>query len=275
MMRFAKLFFILLLALTVTGCHLKSTSSVPDKQFVFIGKTFYIDICNIMNGDCIEITEEESGSGVLVGHNKKEKKSYILTVAHVCKDDVSVEHILEDAPPFYAGRISSKEVVLKDVEGDEFEGSIVATDELNDLCLIETEYMNVAPMRMSRQEPLKHEKLYNIAAPYGIWDIKNSLMFEGYFTGYNHIHQHMRDLPPDAPMKICEEGVDDFKTCVEWDIPMAMYTIPSAPGASGSPIYNEQGELVGIISKVISPGYNISMGPSFDAVREFLDENLH
>ena len=82
-----------------------------------------------------------------------------------------------------------------------------------------------------------------MAAPHGIFAPKMVLTFDGYFTGY-------------AP-----EGY-------------AMYTIPTKPGSSGSPIVNHKNQLVGIIFAGYRSMENIGVASPLMAVKIFLKKSI-
>lgn len=266
----------LLLLFFAASCHYKIGTKLPDKQFMFIDKTYQVEVCNLLAGKCIEDEASSSGSGVLIAHSDNKDASYVLTVAHLCVDPNP------QLPFFVTLDIKSTKMVIKEADGHSHDGdegehvheaTVEAMDLYNDLCLIKTEYLEHRnPMKLARRAPKKHKRLWNLAAPHGIWSEDNSLWFEGYFTGYTKIDRKVLDLPPGWKKTEC--NLKDESKCLDDEWSVATYTIPAAPGSSGSPVFNERGELVGILSMVIRPDYHISLGPTHEQIKDFLDEHM-
>ena len=51
-----------------------------------------------------------------------------------------------------------------------------------------------------------------------------------------------------------------------------IYTIPAAPGSSGSPIINENGHLVGMIHSATESIENIAIGPKTSVILAFIEK---
>lgn len=260
-------FVFLLTFILFGGCHVKKEISAPNQQFVFISKEFEITLCDIISDKCVNKTAGIRGSGVLIGHNESKKKSYILSVAHVCDD------YLEPPTPFHNIKLRSSKFILKNALIEkEYSGTIHAIDHVNDLCLIETDYINYRPMKIAKEAPTRHKKYFNIGAPYGIWAKNNSLLFEGYYTGIEILKNYVLDTPEQNT--ICTDEQINKDLCIVKDTEMQMFTIPTAQGASGSPIYNEKGELVGIIARVMIPIHHICLGASHKTISNFVKKHI-
>ncbi len=108
-----------------------------------------------------------------------------------------------------------------------------------DLCLLETNDSWGEPLKITKKDTRHGDKGWNIAAPYGIFQPGMILTFEGYNSGRT------------------TEGDD-------W------YTIPAAPGSSGSPIINEKKEIIGIIHSAILSLPHISLSSTPEQIRSFL-----
>ena len=114
-----------------------------------------------------------------------------------------------------------------------------AYSESPDLCLIETGDSWGTPLSVSKKDSKHGDRAWNLAAPYGLNQPGMILSFEGIYSGRS----------PDG---------DDW------------YTIPSAPGSSGSPVINERGEIAGIIHSAILSLPHISLSSSPQQIRSFL-----
>jgi hypothetical protein len=53
----------------------------------------------------------------------------------------------------------------------------------------------------------------------------------------------------------------------------AMYSIPAAPGSSGSMVLNENFELVGMIHSLHIRFPNVTVGPKFEILSKFIRKN--
>ena len=95
---------------------------------------------------------------------------------------------------------------------------------------------------MASVEPFKGERVYNVAAPMGIFYYDVVPLLEGFY---------MSKL--------------DRKAC---------YSIPAMGGSSGSPIFNIRGDLVGMIHSVNIYFPVISVSPTFDNLKLFLEKNI-
>ena len=52
---------------------------------------------------------------------------------------------------------------------------------------------------------------------------------------------------------------------------MHHYTIPARPGSSGSPIFNADGEIVGVVQRAVVNFENLAISTSTQAIREIVN----
>lgn len=101
--------------------------------------------------------------------------------------------------------------------------SFVTSNE-DDLCIIATEGLIAGKaLKVADTEPEIGDHVYNIAAPRSIHAPNMSLMFDGYYEG---------------KMRIAQEKY-----------PLDVYSVPGMGGSSGSPIFNDNWEIIGIVSR--------------------------
>jgi S1-C subfamily serine protease len=90
------------------------------------------------------------------------------------------------------------------------------------------------------------EKVFNIAAPRGIYSSTLAPFFEGRYVGRDTIGSgKIRGL-------------------------MDLYSTPTTFGSSGSPIVNADGEVVGLVSMAIIGFENLGISPPYESLRDIL-----
>lgn len=153
-----------------------------------------------------------TGSGVLIKHI--DKSSYILTAGHMCESD--------------------RKISVLDIDEKEYQTIALAKAAEYDLCVLVTE--GVIPREvasLAKANPKLGDKVYNLAAPKGIFSKNMVLHLQGYYSG-------------------------EISVPIEKH-PLSTYTIPSAGGSSGSPVFNEAGQVVGIISMKFQGFENVTL----------------
>ena len=156
--------------------------------------------------------------------------SLALTANHVCKpSSAHVKQIL----------------ILTTLSGEEYEAKILERDSerQNDICLLYAEDLDKPPVKIALNKPLPGAKLFNIAAPAGIFNKGMVPILEGRYNGVS------------------------FHDC-------AMYSIPAAPGSSGSMVLNNNFELVGLIHSLHIKFPTITLGPRFEVISNFIREGI-
>ena len=183
--------------------------------------------------DCQYIPYGE-GSGIAVDHNKN--KVRILTAHHVCEEQTweALSLLFENEEGEYDYPTFKLEVSFY---GKDYRAIITKSDQSNDLCLMEiqSEYAyKVKKIKVAKEKPRLGESVYSLSAPLGIASDFTRMKFRGSWAG-------------------CDSALTNEDYCY--------YTIPAAPGSSGSGIFNQYGELVSILSIAMSGFDEISGGP--------------
>ena len=157
----------------------------------------------------------------------------VLTAAHVC-----------DIGPM-GKKIESEggKVILKviDREGRSHHADIIRMNSAIDACLLKVPSLDVPALRMSTKKPEYAEIVYNIASPMGIADGAMVPIFQGIFFG--------------------KKGSRAF------------YSIPTIGGASGSPILNIKGEVVGMVHSVHYRFHHVSLSVTYADLWNFLESS--
>jgi len=203
----------------------------PRESFVRIIAEAAVTVC-FAEDECMSNTMKAYASGVIVSRNDLE--SQILTAGHVC-DTAD----LTDGIPNLK-EINIKILVLAE-NGQAFETNIVRIDPTIDCCLLTAKKMTRwKPIRIRQTAPKYGEKVYNMASPLATASDEMTPFLEGRYS-----------------------GVVNFRR--------AAYTIPAAPGSSGSPVFDKRGKLVGMIHSVYSRFPFLSFSPTHEKLLEFLE----
>ena len=189
-----------------------------------------------------------SGTGTVVKHN--DKTSFILTAAHVCT--LAYENQVRSIFPFYDSsmydKVFTKVNVFYDTKGKPHKAIPFAVNKSYDLCIMVSERIGTPAIDVSPSPPIEGEKVYYMGFPRGIGGGTVVPAFTGYFSG--------------TMKKRSSTGKD-----------VTAYSVPVAPGSSGSSILNIFGEIVGVIHSYIPAFDNIALSAPHSKVVEILEES--
>ena len=187
---------------------------------------------------CQKAVMRAVSSGSFIRHSEVDPSvSYVLTAGHSCRSTKKPDAVVGGVKVRHLGQ----RFIIVDYNGFKHEGVVSAIDTRFDMCLLTVSnvYIKTPIIRLSEKAPQRGEVVYNMAAPHGIVFPRMVLTFDGYFTGFS------------------PEG-------------FAMYTIPTKPGSSGSPIVNVNNELIGIIFAGYRSMENIGVASPLVALKVFL-----
>jgi len=246
---------ITLLYITVASCAGACASSpkikpvrhnFPVKSFVQIRTETLWEGCELdektKKEKCKKAVMRAVSSGSYVAHSEVDSSiSYVLTAGHSCKSTFKPQAVVSGVKITHLGQ----RFTVVDYSGLKHRAKVVSIDKRFDTCLLSVDNVFIKPpvLRVSASEPKRGELCYNMAAPHGIVSPQMVLTFDGYFSGYS------------------PEGY-------------AMYTIPTKPGSSGSPIININNELVGIIFAGYRSMENIGVASPLVAIKIFLKKSI-
>lgn len=248
-----KKIFLLTLVVLIGGCtNLVKNPTDIKKSFVQIRKSVEVHVCGendfSKTNECKKLmTLRSTGSGSVVWNEYylgAAPRTLILTAEHVC---ASEEMKFEDFDVSAHMHIKNKMGFSKKVEivtkpkmtavnsegvGFPIKKRPWASNVHTDTCVLETS-MN-APILNIGTKPEYGENVVNIAAPNGIYFTNKSgggvFYTEGFYNG--------------------EFVMDTNKI-------FSMYNIVAAPGSSGSPVLNQNGEIIGMVHSIDSRYCNL------------------
>jgi len=221
------------------GCaHSPNNPKLPVNSFLFVDGATLVRFCSEEAGTCGSKSIKFSGSGVIIDSDGE--GSYILTAAHIC-----------EAPNFPILRSMGydlkayNELKVVTIEEEKFSTRILTFDVKKDICMIYAKGLTQLPaIKLAYAEPKIGERVYNISAPRGIWGKRAVPILEGRYCGiltkYNS----------------------------------AMYSIPAAPGSSGSMILNHKGRLIGILHSIFTHYNQLTLATTYDDTKEFIQKNI-
>lgn len=223
---------------TNTQTNTRIENRVPRKAFIRIQVEATVNKCELVNKKLTNCTKTRQvvahASGAIVG--RSQKGSRILTAGHVCDR--------KDLLGYFDPKTTSVKVnyIMIAYNNQRHSAQVIRLDPTIDSCLLWAEGMTRwRPLKVRRDEPKYAEKLYNIANPLGVATEGSTPFLEGRFIGNTSISK-------------------------------AQYSIPAAPGSSGSPIFDKRGYLVGMIHSVLYRFHHISVGPTHKKLIEFLED---
>ena len=230
------------------------------RAFLRVKKTESVNVCGeaALGYVCVESANVEmSGSSVLFLN--RENHSYIMTAEHVCaqseQSDMDIFLNNEQEKSVMLQILGMTRIVsitrnvsynLMNVYGRTAENvQIVGVNQIDDLCILRSDRVEgIVPVTLSARSPGLGDEVWNIAAPYGIFDFNMVPMLRGVWCGRN----------PAGGTFICD--------------------LPASPGSSGSPVFNENGHLVSIIHSTHVQFHAASFGANIHQIRQLISDSI-
>ena len=234
-----------------SGCVTLSSSGVsqnklPREAFVQIQQAVELEGCGIdpetKEERCQQVTMRSVSSGAYVFISEvADDVAYVLTAGHSCTSRAPKEQMVDG---FRIRNLGSTFKVV-DLGGSQHDAEVVNTTTRYDLCLLKVYNVLIKPpvLRTAAKAPQPGDEATNLAAPHGLYWPNTVLIFKGIFSGY-----HNRGY--------------------------SMYTIPTKPGSSGSPILNEENKLIGVIFAGYPVMENIGLSSPLVAIKIFLKKSI-
>jgi len=240
----------------------EASKRIPVESFVFIKSDMEYDLCSPMAKTCKSKVAEGSGSAVLIAKSEEENLSVVMTAGHICDRSENGMSPYQALPGVWMIPTNFEiDFTLRDFHGTEYKVVSHVMSEEFDLCLMSLRgVIPFDPIEIAQEDVERGDKVFNFASPDGIWTPRNVPIFEGYHTG---------------------RMIKGEKVCYEQGCPIApqdfsSYTIPALEGSSGSPIINDNFELISIVVIVPSTkqASHICGGTTLNDIQGFVDEKL-
>ena len=236
----------------VSGCttikinNSQNKEIYPRHSFVQVRQFVKLEGCGLKKGTnepkCQTAEMKYVSSGAYVFHSEVEEgKSYILTAGHSCQNKLPPVQNIEGFKIVNKG--SRFKVV--GLNGSQHDAVVININTRFDLCLMSVSDVHRKPpiLKIADKEPLRGEEVINMAAPHGLFWSGTVLIFKGIFSGY-----HSRGY--------------------------SVYTIPTKPGSSGSPIINADNKLIGVIFAGYRMIENVGLSSPLVAIKVFLKKSI-
>ena len=223
---------------TTTGDVLQKESSLfPIESFVHTRQSFLIssEICS-QDGKCQQqIIGNSTSVASGVIVKSSTPNSYVLTAGHVCVPPAPNTSIPGEVTVSY-------KITAQTGFGRSADMTVINVDLENDLCLLSAETYMGPGLSVQEEVTKLHAKIYNMASPNGLGTSLAVPVFDGYYIG-----------------KVANR---------------TMFTLPAAPGSSGSPIMNDKNEIITVISAAAIRFDEFAICPTTEAVKAFLLANI-
>jgi S1-C subfamily serine protease len=242
----------MIILLLVFSCGLNSSYLTVDgldagdknfrESFLKVENKFSAKECE--NDKCTIERVISSASAFVVSSGKS--GAYAITAAHFCEDDMDLllQSVVRGNP------IEKIQFYAYDIDMKRYDINVVTYDRKLDLCLVYVKKLQRKPVLISQTPPNPGDKTYNLAAPMGMFNKNMIPKLDGYFAGYHH------------------RGPGDKGQ------PFAIYSVPAIGGSSGSPLFNKDGYIIGMIHSVNIRFPFLTYSPTHEQLRKYISENV-
>ena len=236
-----KTFLFLLVSFLHLSCAVTGpANTIPHKAFVKVFVKISIIECHEKSKVCEPKTWGSVGSGAIV--KTTSSNSYILTAGHVCNVEITKEGLEET-------KKMKIEISVLTHKNEMHNSNIIHSNRLKnnkaDLCLLETTKLDHYGIKISMRKPQTGDRLYSMGAPAGIYHPPTVPILEGIYSG---------EMPDGRNF---------------------LSSVPAVGGSSGSPVFNKEMKLVGVIF-ASHPRFNhISISTGHKDTKQFLIDHLY
>ena len=189
-------------------------------------------LCKKLTSQMKPIHEHKIGSGTLIQLNGS---PHILTAAHICRTDVP------QVVSRWGITLTVKEKLVIMIQSHKIRSlaRIIKIDQKKDLCLLRlVDKHKIQGAKISKASPRLGDKIHYSGAPLGYMSTSSLLIFDGRYSGAHN--------------------------------EKSLFSLPCAPGSSGSGIRNKSGEIVSILQRVDNRFHRICIGSTLRDIQAFL-----
>ena len=158
-------------------------------------------------------------------------KSFLITAAHVCNNNYG-------KLVFFPGFEAHEEFYGLTLDLEKHHYRVEKIDFTSDLCVVSTKRFKAKPYKIATKLPPVGDEVYNIAAPSGIFAKRIVPLFKGIYSGSAHTR--------------------------------GIFTLPATGGSSGSPVLNDRGHVIGVVSAVTKEFPNIVISPTLKQIKNII-----
>ena len=227
------------------------------ETFTYLTAHVRVEICGLTKNrkfKCLKLDPlRYRASGSVIKHIKEH--SYILTVAHFC--NINRNQVIEAATDSVMAESFFKDIknikvdiLIEILDGTGLTriGKIISSNDLLDVCVLETDRIDVKAIKLATVKPVYGETLWNLSSPLGIVVPNSVPILKGIFSG---------DVKLNAGRHIS-----------------VVTDLPAVFGMSGSPLINRNGKMVGMIYATNQHFKELSYAVKLKDIRKFLDDTF-
>ncbi len=210
------------------GCSVSQQVRIPRDSYLLV--THHVVSKKCVKKLCVPHGRTRLGSGFVIAASGG--NSWGMTAGHLCM--------------IGADTITS-ELKVVSTGGAKYSAEVAQVLGSVDLCVFVIRGVLIPPVAMAKIKPTHGERVFALSSPSGIYDVDLIPMFEGFYSGVT-------------------TGVPDPYGGGGYFPSLDAYTIPSRPGSSGGPVFNDKGEIIGVIIMARPDFESFTLSPPLEAV---------
>ena len=228
-------------------------------SFIFVQKSVLFHACHTVKSKdpkqqeadqekCVDLNRRATGSGWIAANVKRpdgQWDSIGVSAGHVCDVSKVVLRNVETGENIEA-KVKEKEIRVSMLGGHTYRAEVVKIYDYIDVCILRIEGVKLPYLKTAKEAPKYGDRVFNVAAPRGIYSSSLAPFFEGHYIGRNTINH------------------------AKYGGLMDHYSLPATFGSSGSPIVNSEGEVVGLVSMAMVGFENMGISPPYESLRDIL-----